>query len=791
VLYTVLVMLAAASAASAASSSVPSYTIQTVAGSTSGAASSTTLGQPEGVLLDFQGDIYFSDALQNVVRKIDTSGKVTTIAGTGTGGFSGDGGPALSAQLNQPYGLAADSNGNLYIADLGNARVRIVTPNGNIATFAGGGSLPAATAAYGAASTAVSLAAPRNIAVGSDGTVYFSDFNAHQIYSVYEGVLTVFAGTGEAGSTGDLGPATAASLDYPAGLAMGFEGELYVADSANNEIREIANGIISTVASVKRPTGVAVDFNETLYVAAANMVGPVASASLLSNAGANDIAVDLVGNMAFVTPTAVYRADLTGKLITVLGGSGTQAATTATPSVLTLPAGLALDATGNVYIADQKANLIWKLSSAGAMTVIFGNSSATTLSSPSSVAVDASGNLYIADTGNNRVLEVAADGTSQTVGGQLSSPSYVFADAAGLLIADTGNNRIVAVDTSGNVSVAETVDGPTAAIRDASGDIYVSEGAAGQVVIFQANGWAAPLLVDAKAPAGLALDSSGNLIVADSGHNTVRLVAPGGSFTTIAGTGVAGDAGDSGPATAALLNAPMDVKVDGKGQIYVADSLNGAIRILVPSTPESTVPITTVQTGPFTVVSSASLLAGPVTGGEIVAILGSGFDPKNTQVTFDGTPAFLFYTSAGQVNALVPNAVSNETATSVAVISDGQTVGTVSVPAAATAPGIFTIGSGTGQAAALNHDLSLNSAANPATPGSTIVLYATGDGVGNVSVSIAGQTANILYAGEAPGYIGLMQVNAQIPTATASGAAAVVLTIGAASSQSGVTITVQ
>lgn len=775
-------MIAAATAASAASSAAPTYTIQTVAGNASATTSPSTLGQPEGVLLDFEGSIYFSDAMQNMVRKIDTSGKITVIAGNGSAGFSGDNGPAISAELNQPYGLAADGSGNLYIADLGNARVRMVAPSGKITTFAGGGNVSAGSAFSGVAATSATLEAPRNLAVGADGSVYISDFNAHQIYRVFGGTLSVFAGTGTPGNAGDLGPAISASLNYPAGLAAGFEGELYVADSANNAIRKIASGVITTVVSVKAPTGVAVDLNENLYVAAADTVGPVGSPSLISGS-ANDIAVDLLGNMAFVTTSAVYRASAAGKVTSVLAASGAAPSTGTGPSLLGTPTGLAIDATGNVYIADQKANVIWKLTAAGALSAAFGNTGATTLKAPSSVAVDPSGNLYIADTGNNRVLEVSTSGSVQTIPAQLSSPSYVFADASGLLIADTGNNRIVAIDSSGNVSTAETADSPTAVIRDSTGDIYVSEGAAGEVIVFEANGWANPLLTDTKAPAGLALDASGNLLVADCGHNTIRLVAPGGSFTTVAGTGAAGDAGDGGSAIAALLNAPMDVKIDSTGRIYIADSLNGAVRLLVPSTTTTASTTTTPLSGSaFSVVNSASQLSGPVAAGEIVNITGSGFAPQNTQVTFDGNSAFVFYTSATEVTALVPSTVAGEASTSVAVISSGQTIGPVSVPVAASAPGLFT--------AALNADTSVNSTVNPAASGSSIVLYGTGFG-SSISLSIAGQPATVLYAGAAPGYNGLMQINALIPTATSAGPAAVVVTAGTSSSQPGVTIQVR
>src|SRR5581483_299796 len=216
--------------------------------------------------------------------------------------------------------------------------------------------------------------------------------------------------------------------------------------SGNDAIRKVVNGVITTAGSLKRPTGVAVDFYGHVYAAGSESVGPLGGASFTSGAGANDIAVDLVGNAAFVTGTEVARADTSGNVTVAAGGTGPQSGTTGSSApALMQPVGLAMDAAGDVYIADAKANVIWQLSAAGKQALALGNGDAKTMSAPNSVAVDAQGNVYVADTGNNRVLTAAAGGKLTTLVDQLNAPSYVFADAQGLLVADTGNNRVLVI----------------------------------------------------------------------------------------------------------------------------------------------------------------------------------------------------------------------------------------------------------------------------------------------------------------------------------------------------------
>ncbi len=250
----------------------PGYVISTVAGSgwigDGGPATQSILRQPGGVAADGNGNIYIAETSGHRVRKMDRSGAITTLAGTGVAGFSGDSGPAAQAQLASPYGVAADILGNIYIADLGNARVRRVGLDGTIATVAGGGTLDPGPANEGMPAVSMRLLTPRNLVADDQRNLYISDFAGHRVFQLSaDGLFTTVAGTGAPGYLGDGGPAAAAQLAFPAGLTMGFDGSLYIADSANHAVRRILNGVITTFASAGTPVGLALDVLTTLYVA--------------------------------------------------------------------------------------------------------------------------------------------------------------------------------------------------------------------------------------------------------------------------------------------------------------------------------------------------------------------------------------------------------------------------------------------------------------------------------------------------------------------------------------------
>ena len=783
-------------AAATAAQTVPSYSIETVAGSNfagdGGSALSALLSQPEGLLFDSLGRLYIADADDHRVRRVDNDGNIETVAGTGLAGFSGDGGPAVSAQLNQPYGVALDHSGNLYIADLGNSRVRMISPDGQITTIAGGGSVTPGLLPISA--TSAQLNAPRNLAVDPANNLYISDFNAQSVYIVTpSGQLSVFAGTGQAGDSGDGGLGISAQLAFPAGLAVDNNGVLYIADSGNNAIRKVSGGAISTFASVKSPTGLATDFANNVYIASAFALGLISHP--YANSGdlvARDITVDPFQDLFFSSGNFVSKLDTAGSLTVVAGSGGAHFfgdGGEASSARLFFPTGVTHDASGNIYIADRNNNRIRKVDSTGNISTIYGDGTSATLNQPRSVAIDQSGNLYIADTGNNRVIEINSSQAASIVAGQLSAPAYVSVDASGsLYISDTGNNRVLKA-SAGVLSTVASVSQPAAAIADPNGNLYISESGLNQVVEIAPTGKISVVAQTLNNPGGLTLDSAGDLFIADSGHNQIVEVPASGSSAIIAGTGAPDFSGDNGPAALAALNLPTDVCTDASGNVLIADSANGRVRKLIAPS----VPPPSLNSAP-TLANAASFVAGPVAPGEIATIFGGPFDPTSTQVSVNGQPALVFYTSAAQINFLVPAPVAATTTAEIAISSDSQPAGSVTAAVVSSSPALFTTASGSGQAVAQNQDGTGNSSANPAARGSIITLWATGQGTATLptSISIGGYDADLLYAGPAPGFLGLMQINARVPSGfLPPGVLPVVLTVGGAPSQAGVTLAIQ
>jgi trimeric autotransporter adhesin len=787
------------------------YTIQTVAGTSNagdgGLALSAALGQPEGIAVDTAGNVYVADAAANCVRVIAPDGTIQTFAGTGVAGFSGDGGPAVAAQLNQPYGLAFDTDGNLYIADLGNARVRKVSVAGVIQTFAGGGAFPATSQGQGGPAVSAQLMQPRNVTLTPGGILYISDFGANQVYEVAgNGMLLLVAGNGVAGFSGDSTSALLAQLNAPAGLAVDYSGALYIADSGNNRVRKVDDGVIITVFNTPSPTGLAFG-SGALYVAASSYFGTV-SQQIPSIPSAVDVTVDLAGDIfatsgAFVVEIPAGGAN--GVVVTTIAGSG---ATPnfggdngpATAAQLNAPSSVVMDSSGDWYIADTANNRIRMVTPEGVINTIAGTAtagfsgdnglaSAAQLNSPRGLAIDISGNLYIADSGNNEVREITPAGLILPVATQLNNPVSVATDALGsVYIADSGNNRIVKVTATGTTSILATINGPQAVAVDASGNVLVAD--ATQIWSVTPAGAASSMITGLNAPTAIAVVSDGSLLIAEPAANVIQQWASG-SLATIAGTGTAGFSGDGNPALSAQLNGPAGIGIGANGVFWIADSANNRIRSLTPIAGTSV----TGPTASLSVVNAASLADGPIAPGEIITVFGSGFGATGAKLLFGSTAATLFYTSATQINALAPASLPANSNSMLSVIVNGTSVAKSSTPVVSAAPGIFTIAGGGGQAAAINYPgATLNSASNPAACGTIVSLYATGQGSnsGAATLTIGGYTAQLLYAGPAPGFPGLMQINAQIPGGfLAPGIQPVVLSIGGAASQAGVTIATQ
>ena len=739
----------------------PTGNIATVAGTgeagysgDGGPATTARLLLPHGVAVDAAGNLYVADTYNYRVRRIDPAGNITTVAGTGEAGYSGDGGPATAAQFALPQGVAADAAGNVYVTDAHNHRVRRIDRAGVITTVAGTGE--AGYSGDGGPATAAQLEFPRYVVADAAGSLYVTDTVNHRVRRIDPGgVITTVAGTGEAGYSGDGGPATAAWLAWPLGIALGADGSLYVADAGNDRIRRIdPAGIITTVAGngtggyagtggpataarINRPFGVAADPEGNVYVADSDnhrvrvvsgvpyevpvRLGSSGETQWLSVSSRGDVtlggrtAIDgmrvaacngdvyslhntadggfqaryvaerqavgleslrpvtlardesgswtiggetvvsghrhLQGGREFVLDVAGGRWRLASHALRTVGGhTGVQDGVPATEARLYAPSSVALDSLGNRYVADRANNRIRRIDVSGAVTTFAGTgekgyrgdggpAAEALLSDPFAVTVDAAGNVYVADTGNHRVRRIDVNGTIETYAGtgvrgysgdgspaasaRLDTPVAVATDATGhVYVADFGNRRVRRVGLGGTIETyagpGDSLDwgdaGPATEIRlegpggvaaDAAGNVYVTDYLGRRVLRIDPAGVISTLAGtgdgdfegddsagDAallEGPAGVAVDAAGNVYVADYLGERVRRIDPAGVISTIAGTGEAGYGGDGGAADAALLDGPAGLAADAAGNVYVADESNHRVRRINASGTISTV----------------------------------------------------------------------------------------------------------------------------------------------------------------------------------------------------------
>jgi trimeric autotransporter adhesin len=313
-----------------------------------GAAISAELRSAHGIAIDSSGNMYIADTLNHCIRKVTVGGVISTIAGTGTLGYSGDTGAAISARLRYPYGVAVDSSGNVYIADTGNHRIRKVT-GGVISTIVGTGTL-GYSGDTGAAISA-QLYSPYGIAVDSSGNMYIADSGNHRIRKVTGGVISTIAGTGTAGYSGDTGAAISARLNLPYGVAVDSSGNVYIADSENHCIRKVTvGGVISTIAG----TGSLGYSGDTGLATSARLNIPYSTA------------VDSSGNV-YIADSGNHRIrKVTGGVISTIAGTGVAGSAygdgdLARYAELNYPENVAVDSSGNVYIADINNHRIRKL----------------------------------------------------------------------------------------------------------------------------------------------------------------------------------------------------------------------------------------------------------------------------------------------------------------------------------------------------------------------------------------------------------------------------------------------
>ena len=559
---------AAASSAVAATSGTPG-SLAIVAGlyhAVSPGPANATPVAAHSVAVDGSGNLYIADPLSDVVEKVTPGGTLSIIAGTGHFGRP-TAGPATSSNLNHPDAVAVDSSGNVYIADTNNDLVEKVTPGGTLTIFAGNGLIGTPTPGP---ATSSDLSSPGDVAVDTSGNVYIADTNNSEVEKVTPGgTLSVIAGTGTSGAP-TPGPATSSKLFKPLGIAVDSSGNVYIADTDNNEVEEVTSGGTLSIIAGTGASG-------------APTPGPATSSKLFDPSG---VAVDSSGNV-YIADRGNQRTEqvTSGGTLSVIAGTGAVGAPTAgtaTSSKLFDPSGVAVDSSGNVYVADETAGVVGKVSS-GTMSIVAGlvdfgpptagAATSSELAAPGGVAVDSSGNFYIADTDNNVVVKVTAGGTLSVIAGtgtsgaptpgpatssNLASPSGVAVDSSGnLYIADTNNNEIEKVTPGGTLSV------------------IAGTGATGAPT----PGPATSSKLDK--PAAVAVDGSGNVYIADNDNNEIEKVTPGGTLSIIAGTGTESTP-TPGPATSSDLDNPLGIAVDSSGNVYIADTDNNVVEKVTP-----------------------------------------------------------------------------------------------------------------------------------------------------------------------------------------------------------------
>jgi hypothetical protein len=585
-------------------------------------ATAAELCNPEGVAVDGTGHLFIADTGNSYIvsgntlivgpgndriREVNLStGVITTVAGNGTVGYSGDNGPATAAELGNPAGIAVDSAGHLFIADTGDntlivigkgaianpgERIReVILSTGVITTVAGNGTV--GYSGDNGQATAAELSYPSGVAVDASGDLFIADFENNRIREVNlpTGVITTVAGNGTAGYSGDNGPATAAELNWPGSIAVDAVGDLFIADQNNNRIREVASGAVVNVSPA--PLAVTAIDASKLYGAA----DPTFSVSY-SGFVNGDNSSSLGGTLQFTTnepgngyaPAGTYQITPSGLTsgnytITFTGGtlSVSPAATTTTltvsAAVLIYGQSLTLSATVNAVLPSAATP------TGGTVTFFNGiitlgtaalNSGTATL--PISTLPEGadlvraiysgSGNFAGSSTmlgPNSSITTVAGNGTAGY------SDDGILATAAQLI-----NPSVVATDAAGNLFFADGIR-----VREVNHLTGVITTVAGNGVAGYGgdNGQATAAGMEAD-PAGIALDSAGDLFIADLYAQRVREVNfSTGVITTVAGNGKCGFAGDGGQATAAELGGPSGVAVDGAGNLFIADSNNARIR---------------------------------------------------------------------------------------------------------------------------------------------------------------------------------------------------------------------
>ena len=673
-------------------------------------ATTAQLNEPEAVVLDERGNLYFTDAGNHVIRQVDRNGIITTLAGTGSLGFGGDDGPALNAQFNYPSGMVRDDSGNLLVADHFNQRIRRITPQGRVTTVVGTGTpgglgdngpgtlaqldgpwglllladgslliaerygnrirmlepdgtlrLWAGTGAAGGDDGprlgGATFSGPMGLARASDGTVYVADYDGHTVREVApDGTVTTLAGTGEAGLEGDGGPAAAALLNYPLWLMVDPAGRLFIADEYNQRIRVVDTDVDRTITTVVGLTGPGYGGFGT-RATQAFMVGP------------NGVAVAPDGSIyiAEYEGHRIRRVYSSGAIQDVVGtgeagdsgdnGPGTAAQVSFPDSLAALP-------DGSILFTDSGNNRIRRLAADGTVTTAAGtgtagfsgdggNALAAELNGPAGITVY-NGTIYFSDALNNRIRAISPLGTITTVAGDGSTTAS--GDGGSALAAGIAHVYGISVSTDGTtLYMADDVAARVRAVNLMTGIIST---VAGTGVQESTGDGGSALAAGLSQPSAVLAVANGDLYISDTYGNRIRRIR-GGTITTVVGTGDAGDGGDLGLGPDAQINKPYQLALhpSGSGALLVTDYGNGTLRRLDLGTNRMSTVAGTVHPGdgPFAVAQltdPVQLLAMPDPLGWLVA------DGRGGRIRRIDTAAQLVLTVVGYPRAPVATATA-------------------------------------------------------------------------------------------------------------------------------------
>jgi serine/threonine protein kinase, bacterial len=585
-------------------------------------ATSVILTLVDGVVVDREGNIYLSHRSKNRIRKVTPDGIITTIAGNGIAGFSGDDGPAIEAALNFPAGLAVDDEHNLYIADRNNHRIRKVSPAGIITTVAGTGAL--GFSGDGGPAVVAQINFPSDVEVGLKGDLYFSDRSNHRIRKIDdEGIITTVAGIGVEGFGGDFGLAKNAVLKFPFGISMDRLGNLYIADRGNNRIRKVdVRGIITTIAgdsmhsfggdygpatysNLAYPTDVVVDDEDNIYIADRNnnrirkidrqgVITTLMGIGKTDFNGDNEIAPETSLHLPFAlaihpghklvvvdrTHFRVRSVGLKNYTVTTVAGNGKslfkgdggpgQGATLNTPS------GIVIDSHDNILFADLQHHRVRKLAPDGIITTYAGNGRegsegnggpalSAALFMPSTIAIDGEDNLYVVHRlGNGWVIRKI--------------------DAGGTITHFAGNGQ-QGSEGDGGPAVEASFYTISDIATDQAGNVYVSDATSRSIRKIDKNGRIHKVLDETMVPMGeefhpnsVRVDGAGTIYFSDSGSSRIGKLDATGKFQIVGGTGEFKDDGDDGPAIDAGIRSPGGLLLNLDGTLFLAEEQTARIR---------------------------------------------------------------------------------------------------------------------------------------------------------------------------------------------------------------------